>query len=118
MLIPTRSISTRSITTPPVFLQSHLTTDLARNINNEQSRITSIMERQNELTSIVVPQKSFSSLPRRNVQVFDGSLLQYHAFMHPFEQVSETKTIDVADGLHFLRKSILTWLLQCHEGGA
>lgn len=76
VLIPTRSIVIRSIATPPIRL---LTVNFTGNIHNEQSRRESIMERQNELTSIVVWQQSFSSLSRRDVQVFVQVYFQWQS---------------------------------------
>ncbi len=64
----------------------------------------SIMEKQNEITSMLVHQQCLASLPKREIQIFDGDPLQYHAFMRPLEQVIEGKTDNVEDSLHFLEQ--------------
>lgn len=64
----------------------------------------SIMEEQNEITSMLVHQQSLASLPKRDIQIFDGNPLQYHAFMQSFEQTIELKTNNGSDCLHYLEQ--------------
>ncbi|KAL4009002.1 hypothetical protein ACER0C_002854 [Sarotherodon galilaeus] len=64
--------------------------------------LLSIMEKQNELTCMLVHQQSLSSLPKREIQTFDGDPLHFQAFMRSFEQVIEAKTGDAGDCLHYL----------------
>ncbi len=64
----------------------------------------SIMEKQNEITSVLVHQQCLASLPKRDIQIFDGDPLQYHAFMRSLEQVIEGKTNNAEDSLHFLEQ--------------
>lgn len=60
----------------------------------------SIMEKQNEITSMLVLQQSLTSLPKRDIQIFDGNPLQYHSFIQSFEQ----KTNNEMDCLHYLEQ--------------
>lgn len=66
--------------------------------------LISIMARQNEITAMLVHQQNLSSLPNREIQVFDGDPLLYHAFMRAFERNIEEKTGDARDCLHFLEQ--------------
>ncbi|KAL7880985.1 hypothetical protein SRHO_G00032390 [Serrasalmus rhombeus] len=66
--------------------------------------LLSIMEKQSELTSMLVYQQGLSSLPKREIPVFDGSPLHFHAFMRSFEQVIEAKTSNADDRLHYLAR--------------
>lgn len=52
----------------------------SRNID----QILQIMDKQNEITSLLVQQQCLSSLPKREVPLFDGNPLQYHSFMKSF----------------------------------
>ncbi|KAL3979219.1 Rab5 GDP/GTP exchange factor [Sarotherodon galilaeus] len=46
--------------------------------------------------------ENLSSLPKREIQTFDGDPLHFQAFMRSFEQVIEAKTGDAGDCLHYL----------------
>lgn len=72
--------------------------------NSSEHNIMSILEKQNEMTSILLYQQTLASLPKRDIQVFDGNPLQYHAFMQAFEHTIETKTNNPADCLHYLEQ--------------
>lgn len=74
------------------------------NYGNSECNIMSILEKQNEMTSILVHQQALASLPRRDIQVFDGNPLQYHAFMQTFEHIIEAKTNNPVDCLHYLEQ--------------
>ena len=63
--------------------------------------MVSIMQRQNEITSMLVHQQCIASLPKREIQLFDGDPLQYHAFMQSFEQTIELRTDNAVDLLHY-----------------
>ena len=71
-------------------------------VTGDGNNLVSIMARQNEITAMLVQQQSLSSLPNREIQVFDGDPLLYHAFMRAFEHNVEEKTGDARDCLHFL----------------
>lgn len=51
----------------------------------DSNDLISIMARQNEITAMLVHQQNLSSLPNKEMQVFDGDPLLYHAFMRAFE---------------------------------
>ncbi len=74
-----------------------------RNIGSE-NYMMSVMEKQNEITSMLVHQQCLASLPRREIQIFDGNPLQYHAFMQSFEQTVEQKADNDMDCLHYLEQ--------------
>ncbi len=67
-------------------------------------QIFHIMDKQNEITSLLVQQQCPSSLPKREIQVFDGNPLQYHSFMKSFESGVESKTESPSDRLYFLEQ--------------
>ncbi len=66
----------------------------------------SIMRKQNEIT-LKLKQQSLSSLPKRDLNVFDGDTLQYHAFMRAFENSVEIKTDNYSDRLYSLKSILL-----------
>ncbi len=47
---------------------------------------------------------SLSSLPKRDLKVFDGDPIQYHAFMRAFENSVESKTDNYSVCLYFLEQ--------------
>lgn len=61
------------------------------------------MRKRNEIT-LLLKQQSLSSLPKRDLKVFDGDTLQYHAFMRAFENSVESKTDNYSGRLHFLEQ--------------
>lgn len=80
-LVPTKPQSTVSKdVVPPVFHLHNANAPSFRNISSEHNMM-SIMEQQNEITAMLVQQQSLASLPKRDIQIFDGNPLQYHAFM-------------------------------------
>lgn len=68
-----------------------------------QSTVLDIMNKQNEIT-LLMQQQQLSSLPKRNIQVFDCGPLQYHSFMRAFENGIESKSDSYSDCLYFLEK--------------
>ncbi|XP_023192327.1 uncharacterized protein LOC111609249 isoform X3 [Xiphophorus maculatus] len=71
---------------------------------NCQNDIVNIMQRQNDITALLVKQNLSSVLPSRNIPVFDGDPLQYRSFMNAFENGVEAKTDNWNDCLHFLEQ--------------
>lgn len=57
------------------------------------TNLLSIMARQNKIPAMLVHQQRLLSLPNREIQVFDGDSLLYHAFMRAFEHNIEKKTM-------------------------
>lgn len=72
--------------------------------DGEQNNVLDIMKRQNEITTQLIQQQQNSSLPKRDIQVFDGDPLQFHTFMRAFENGVESKTDSCSDCLYFLEQ--------------
>ncbi len=70
----------------------------------EQNNVLDIMRRQNEITTLLVQQQQRSSLPKRDIHIFDGDPLHFHAFMRAFENGVESKSDSSSDCLHFLEQ--------------
>lgn len=64
--------------------------------------ICEIMQRQNEITEMLVKHQRMSQLPRRDVPIFYGDPLSYHSFIRAFEQTVERKTASQQDRLFYL----------------
>ncbi|XP_049896027.1 uncharacterized protein LOC126387557 [Epinephelus moara] len=62
------------------------------------------MERQNEITALLVHQQSLSSMPKKEIQVFDGDPLQYQMFIKSFEHSIESKNQSHKDCLYYLEQ--------------
>ena len=67
------------------------------------SDLFSIMQRQNDITAALVRQQHTSSLPPREIPIFEGDPLQYRAFIRAFEQGVEGKA-GKADCLYYLEQ--------------
>lgn len=72
--------------------------------NVDQNNMLAIMGRQNEITSLLIQQQSLSSLPRREIPIFDGDPLKYHAFIKDFENGVEANTESCNDRLYYLEQ--------------
>lgn len=68
----------------------------------QESDLATILQKQNNLTDMLVKQQLLSTLPRGEIPVFNGDILQYRAFLHSSEHIIESKTDDNEDRLHFL----------------
>lgn len=99
-----RQSTVPNTTAPSVSHRRDFHTLFSTNINSDQNPMLSIMEKQNEITSVLAHQHCLASLPKRDIQIFDGDPLQYHAFLRSFEQVIEGKTDNAEDSLHFLEQ--------------
>lgn len=71
---------------------------------SEQNSMMAIMQKQNDITAMLVHQQCIASLPKRDIQLFDGDPLQYHAFVQAFEQTIEGRTDNTVDLLHYLEQ--------------
>ncbi len=60
-------------------------------IENQCGDIVTIMQRQNDITAALVQQQRCSSLPARDIPLFDGDPLQYVSFIRAFEKGVEEK---------------------------
>lgn len=72
-------------------------------IENQCGDIVTIMQRQNEITAALVQQQRCSSLPARDVPLFDGDPLQYVSFIRAFENGVEEKASH-SDCLYYLEQ--------------
>lgn len=71
---------------------------------NQQPSVMDIMQRQNDITAMLVQQIMNSVLPPRDIPVFDGDPLQYKSFIRAFENGVEVKSTNWSDCLHFLEQ--------------
>lgn len=82
----------------------HRKTIKGPSIHNEQSNVFDVMKKQNEITTLLMQQQQLSSLPKRDIQVFEGDPLHYHSFMRAFESGVESKSNNCSDCLYFLEQ--------------
>lgn len=73
-------------------------------VNNSDQRFLTVLERQNQITSLLVEQQSLFLLPKRDLQVFDGDPLQYQTFIRGFEHNIEGRTQSQKDCLYYLEQ--------------
>lgn len=69
-----------------------------------QTNLYGVMRKQNEITTLLLKQQCLSSLPKRDLKVFDGDPFQYHAFMRAFVNSVESKTDNYSDCLYYLEQ--------------
>ncbi|MGL4765240.1 MAG: hypothetical protein ACRC2N_09475 [Aeromonas sp.] len=69
---------------------------------DQDNNVAKVIENQNELTKILVKQHSLSTLPKVDIPVFDGEIMQYKSFVHSFENMVERKTENNQDRLQLL----------------
>lgn len=67
-------------------------------------RLFTVLEKQNEITSILVEQQSLFLLPKRELHAFDGDPLQYQTFIKAFEHNIEARTQSQKDCLYYLEQ--------------
>lgn len=90
--------------------RSHLAAMSSKKSSTRQSGVADIgdllnvMERQNEITELLVKQQRVSTLPPLNVPVFNGDPLEFGFFMKAFEHGIEERTDSNRDRLHFLEQ--------------
>lgn len=69
---------------------------------DQDNNVAKVIENQNELTKILVKQHILSTLPKVDIPIFDGEILQYKSFIHSFENMVERKTENNQDRLQLL----------------
>ena len=62
------------------------------------------MRKQNEITTLLIQQQCLSSLPRTEIQIFDGDPLKYNTFIRAFENGVKRNTKNCSDKLYFLEQ--------------
>ncbi len=67
-----RQSTVPNTTAPSVSRRRDVHTLFSTNIDSDQKHMLSIMEKQNEITSMLVHQQCLASLPKRGIQIFDG----------------------------------------------
>ena len=72
--------------------------------NGNQGDIYNLIQRQNDITAMLAQQHLTSTLPPRDIPVYDGDPLQFEAFIRAFERGVERKTDDESDCLHYLEQ--------------
>lgn len=70
----------------------------------DHNRLITVLEKQNEITSLLVEQQSLFFLPRQDIQIFYGDPLQFQTFMRAFKHSIEDKTHSAKDCLYFLEQ--------------
>lgn len=66
--------------------------------------VLDMMKKQNEITTLLIQQQRLSTLPKREIPIFDGDPLKYHSFIRAFENGIEKNTTDNCDRLYFLEQ--------------
>lgn len=93
---PQTDLNSASPVQPSNIMQNSVATSI--------SNICSIMQKQNEITALLVQQQQSGTLPQRDIPVFDGNPLQYRTFIRAFEHGIEDKTKNNRDCLYFLEQ--------------
>nr|XP_054607751.1 uncharacterized protein LOC129167238 [Nothobranchius furzeri] len=70
----------------------------------DNNAICAIMQKQNEITAMLVQHQLSATLPQREIPVFDGNPLQCISFFKAFEHCVEGKTSSYQDCLYFLEQ--------------
>jgi len=70
--------------------------------HGNQGDIYNFIQRQNDITAMLAQQHLTSTLPPRDIPVYDGDPLQFEAFIRAFRV--ESKTDDESDCLHYLEQ--------------
>ncbi|XP_051793566.1 uncharacterized protein LOC127530551 [Acanthochromis polyacanthus] len=86
-------------------------------INDETSALSNLLQRQNEISSLLIQQQTAPLLPPREIPFFDGDPLQYKTFVRAFEHCVERNANNNGDRLSFLEdvKSLQAYALFLHE---
>uniref|UniRef100_A0AAZ1XPU5 CCHC-type domain-containing protein n=1 Tax=Oreochromis aureus TaxID=47969 RepID=A0AAZ1XPU5_OREAU len=72
--------------------------------NEGHDPLVTVLQKQNEITTLLAEQQSLFLLPRRDIQFFDGDPLQYQTFMRAFDHMVESQAHSAKDCLYFLEQ--------------
>lgn len=72
--------------------------------NSAQQSMCTVMEKQNEITALLLQQQCLSTMPKREIEVFDGDPLKYQTFVKSFEHNIESKNTSPKDCLYYLEQ--------------
>lgn len=62
------------------------------------------MQRQNNITDLLIKQQKLSTLPPQNISIFKGDPLEYRLFIRAFDHGVESKTESSKDRLYFMEQ--------------
>ncbi len=79
-------------------LNHHDRTDLSTDSLHE------VLQRQNEVTEMLIKQQNLSQLPQRDISTFTGDPLTYRSFIRAFEHAIDSKTDSHQDRLYYLEQ--------------
>ena len=71
---------------------------------DETSELYNLLQRQNEISAMLIQQQASHLLPPREIPFFDGDPLQYKTFIRAFEHCVENNASNKGDCLYFLDK--------------
>lgn len=79
---------------------------MTENTQNSDSAddLYSILQRQNQVTEMLIKQQSLTQLPHRDIPVFTGDPLTYRSFIRAFAHAIESKTDSQQDRLYYLEQ--------------
>lgn len=86
--------------TNPNAIQSHL--PLQR--MSDTSALCNLLQKQNEISALLIQKQTAHLLPPREIPFFDGDPLQYRTFIRAFEYCVENNASSKGDCLYFLDK--------------
>ncbi len=88
-----------STAAPHLARQAH-----TRGSDEQNNNTCSVMAKQIEITALLKQQQCLSSMPKKEIQVFDCDPLQYQMFMKSFEHSIESKNPNPTDCLYCLEQ--------------
>lgn len=72
--------------------------------SNNMEELCKVMQKQNDITELLVKQQQLSQLPSVDVPIFYGDPLHFRSFMRAFNHAIETRTENPADKLYYLEQ--------------
>lgn len=74
-------------------------------VEKETPELIDILQRQNEMSIALMRNQEISTLPKRDLQVFDGrDITKFKPFMNSFQRSIEEKTSSCSDRLYYLEQ--------------
>lgn len=96
----------KAISNPVLLAPPFDTSRATGHSNNRQAddSIIQIMQKQNDLTELLVKQQRQIQLPSKDIQVFTGDPLTFKSFIRSFEHTIEHKIDNEKDKLYYLEQ--------------
>ena len=90
----------------PVTYQTTMNTQKqpAKQKDSDDRELHQVLQKQSDITEMLVKQHNLSSLPRKEVPVFKGDPLTYKSFIRAFEHVVESKADTYQDKFYYLEQ--------------